>query len=283
MSLPGSKLSASRNAAAKSIVKDGASAKRANSSDLLPITVLSKPTKVVVPAPKITTFAAPNAVVVSRSVKKPVKVSATASQVNGFKRPASLPRPVEKPVQKPAQKSVEKPVEIPISTSVMLDMETSAKPVKKYAIAKRKVWAGLAFAGFALAITGFLVYLNLPDISVRVRATELGISTNLPAFKPDGYSVQGIAEIENDVLTVRYASSDDSYVFTARKSALDPYQMADYAKSILPEAESVFGNGLTVYIQGSDAVWANGGVLYTITGSSLLEHGQIVKIAIATE
>lgn len=177
-----------------------------------------------------------------------------------------------------------KPVENSAKLSVILEKESESKePLKKYAIAKRKVWAGLAFAGFALATTGFLVYLNLPDISVRVRATELGISTNLPAFKPSGYSVQGMATIENDTLMAEYSSGNDSYVFTARKSSLDSYQMADYAKSIFGDSESVFGSGLTIYVKDHDAIWSNGGVLYTIYGSTALNTEDIVKIAIATE
>ena len=267
-----------------------------------PVTVLGKPTRVVVPQPKVTTFANPTSISVSKtstltSLTVPPKAPATTSRANiapktsitvnkttGFKRPASIPRPVEKPVCKPVEKSAHKPVENPVNLSVILEKESESKePLKKYAIAKHKVWAGLAFAGFALAITGFLVYLNLPDISVRVRATELGISTNLPAFKPSGYNVNGIAKVEDETLMAEYISGDDSYIFTARKSSFDSYQVADYAKSLFGESEYVFGSGLTIYVKDHDAIWANGGVLYTIYGSTKLNTEDILKIAIATE
>jgi hypothetical protein len=269
-----------------------------SSSLKAPVTVLSKPTRVVVPQPKVTTFANPAAVSVSKTStltsltippKTSIKTTATAA---GFKRPASVPRPAPRPACKPVEKSVQnfvdnpvrKSVENPSISSIALEKESeNEKPLKKYAIAKHKVWAGLAFAGFALAITGFLVYLNLPDISVRVRATELGISTNLPAFKPSGYNVNGIAKVENETLMAEYTSGDDSYIFTARKSSFDSYQVADYAKSIFGESESVFGSGLTIYVKDHDAIWTNGGVLYTIYGSAKLTTEDITKIAIATE
>jgi hypothetical protein len=283
MSLPGSRLNAIKSVAPK----PGTAKPNALRSTSAPrVTVLQTPTKVLKPAaPNLTTLspiAMPAKNTVISSGASPVKPARKTT--HDFKRPDAFPRPVEKPEDSPVDKPVKKSVENSRKLSVMLDKDPGdAKPLKKYTIAKKKVWAGLAFAGFVVAITGFLVYLNLPDISVRVRATELGISTNLPAYKPEGYNVQGIATIENDILSVKYASSDDSYVFTARKSSLDPYQMADYAKSIFKEPESVFEGGLTIYVRGADAIWANGGVLYTISGSNALTKQQIAKIAMATE
>ncbi|MCL2002000.1 hypothetical protein FWG76_01165 [Candidatus Saccharibacteria bacterium] len=276
--MPGSKLNAMKSGGAKPPV-----VAKVTASNSPKITVLRTPSRVVGPAPKpVTTFATPTPAAMI------TPTAAETAKASGFKRPSISPRPVDKPmgtpVDKPVRKSVEKPVDNSAKLSVILEKQSeNTKPIKTYAIAKRKVWAGLAFAGFAVAITGFLVYLNLPDISVRVRASELGISTNLPAFKPEGYRVQGMAEVENDILTVRYASGDDSYVFTARRSSLDPMQMTDYANSVFKNPDSLFGSGLTIYIEGSDAIWANGGVLYTITGSNALTNEQIIKIAIATE
>jgi hypothetical protein len=287
MGLPGSKLSRREHLPSKPL-------KSSRPTASSPVTVLGAPSKVVIPQPKVTTFSNTNIIKVKKTpaqattLKSISNPSKSLSNPQGFKRPSIAPRPTGKPlefpVDKPARKSVDKSVDDSRYASILNDKATdSTQPIKKYAIKKRKVWAGLAFACFSLAVTGFLVYLNLPDISVRVRANELGISTSLPAYRPDGFSVQGIAEVQGDTLTVRFASPDDSFTFTARRSSFDPYQVADYARSNMPDAESVFGGGLTVFVKGSDAIWANGGILYTISGSNTLTPQQIIKIAISTD
>jgi len=274
-------------------MKGATAPKPTRTTNATPVTVL-KTSASITPQPRVTTLKSPQSITVNRTPSTAAlrKPAATPLEPLAFKRPDLTGSPAEKPqstpVDKPVQKSVRKPVEKHDDNSrfasVLLDRETeTTKPIKKYAIAKRKVWAGLAFAGFSLAATGFLVYLNLPDISVRVRASELGISASLPAFRPDGFSVQGIAEVHGDTLTVNFASPDDSFVFTARRSSFDPYQVADHARSIMPGAESVFGGGLTIFVDGSDAIWANGGILYTITGADTLTSQQIIKIAISTD
>jgi len=287
MSLPGSKLNRPPSIKSKPL-------KSPRPPVITPVTVLGAPSKVVIPQPEVTTFTNTNVIKVKKtpaqnatlkSLSSPTKPTAAPQ---AFKRPTVAPRPAVKPlefpVDKPVPKYVDKDVDNSRYDSILRDNEPeSAQPIKKYAIKKRKVWAGIAFACFSIAVTGFLVYLNLPDISVRVRASELGISTNLPAFRPEGFSVQGIAEVQGDTLTVRFASPDDSFTFTARRSSFDPYQVADYARSNMPDAENIFGGGLTVFVKGSDAIWANGGILYTISGSNTLTPQQIIKIAISTD
>ncbi|MDR0980058.1 MAG: DUF4367 domain-containing protein [Candidatus Nomurabacteria bacterium] len=285
MSLPGSKLSAIKIASQKTVTVS-----RATTPSITPVTVLDKPVRIIKHQPKLLTLADPNVITVKKTKVAPEPKPTPSPLAKAVKEPVenSEKEPVENFSPNPADNTTDTPVENseipPVDNSKITPVQSPVnEPLKKYAIARRKVWAGLAFAGFALLVTGFLVYLNLPDISVRVRATELGISVNLPAYKPAGYSINGVAKVEDNTLITEYTKNDDSYTFTARKSTFDSHQVADYAKSIFADPESIFSNGLTIYVQGHDAIWANGGILYSLTDSSQITQDDILKIAISTE
>lgn len=129
----------------------------------------------------------------------------------------------------------------------------------------------LAFAGvmavISLGLLGYLVHLNLPDISVRIAAAQAGIENAYPSYVPTNYRLDGLVREENGKITMAFKNGEGQH-FTLReeKSSWDSAAvLANYVKKEWGENYSVAkGQGLTIYVSESRAAWVNGGVFYTI-------------------
>ncbi len=135
---------------------------------------------------------------------------------------------------------------------------------KKFAIA-----AGMAV--IVVALLGYLVYLNMPDLSVRVAAVRTGIEKSYPSYVPVNYRLDGLVKEDNGRITMNF-KNDQGHKFSIQeeKSSWDSAAvLANYVKKNWGADYSIAkGQGLTIYISGSNAAWVNGGVLYVITDSS---------------
>ena len=131
--------------------------------------------------------------------------------------------------------------------------------------------AAAAMAVVTIALLGYLVHLNLPDISVRVVATQTGIDKIYPNYVPSNYRLDGLVKEEGGRVTMNFKNDDDkTFTLFEEKSSWDSAAvLANYVKKKWGSDYSIAkGQGLTIYISGSNAVWVNGGVLYTITDDS---------------
>ncbi|MCR5572915.1 MAG: hypothetical protein K6F57_04055 [Candidatus Saccharibacteria bacterium] len=131
---------------------------------------------------------------------------------------------------------------------------------KKFAIA-----AGMAV--ITIALLGYLVYLNMPDLSARVAAMHAGIEKSYPSYVPVSYRLDGLVKEDNGRITMNF-KNDQGHKFTLQeeKSSWDSAAvLANYVKKNWGADYSIAkGQGLTIYISGSNATWVNGGVLYII-------------------
>ena len=138
---------------------------------------------------------------------------------------------------------------------------------------KRHFWQRKGFlvsgvvAVISVALLGYLVYLNLPDLSVRVAAMQTGIENAYPSYVPMNYRLSGLVKEENGVITMNFVrESGGSFQLIEKKSSWDSATVLSNFVSEKWGSDYVVakGQGLTIYISGSNAVWVNGGVLYQI-------------------
>ncbi|MFZ1360890.1 MAG: hypothetical protein WAS27_02605 [Candidatus Saccharimonadales bacterium] len=159
-----------------------------------------------------------------------------------------------------------------------------AKPSKKRLLQRHPRASSIVSACMALVLFGgYLTYLNVPSLSVRVAAAQAGIDAGYPNYRPDGYSLAGTVGYSQGTVTMRFASNSGPVGFTINQSksnwdssaVLDKYVTPRSGASYIPYTE----RGLTIYTFGNNAAWVNGGILYTIDGDAPLSSEQIRRIA----
>ena len=147
----------------------------------------------------------------------------------------------------------------------------------------KRVILALACAGAAVFAIVYFVNLNTPDISLRVAAIQNGIDATYPGYVPRDYSLSDITS-ENGKITLNFknATTGEAFTIMEEKSSWDSNALyTNFVKENYSDGHTVIREqGLTLYIDGSNACWVNGGIVYklkTISGS--LTKKQIKTIA----
>ena len=139
-------------------------------------------------------------------------------------------------------------------------------------------------ASFAIILlAGYLTYLNLPNLSVKVAAVQAGIAASYPSYQPSGYSLNGPVAYSNGQVNMKFAANvgPQNFEVSQSKTTWDSSALLEnyVAPSSKGQYETFTDGGLTVYVYGSNAAWVNGGILYSIEGNAPLSSDQIRKIA----
>jgi hypothetical protein len=134
-----------------------------------------------------------------------------------------------------------------------------------------------------LLVVGYVTYLNVPRVALRVAAGRAGFEAELPSYNPSGFTFSGPVAYSPGSITLSYkANTDDrGYQITQKQTNWDSETLLDnYVEQETNLFSTYQERGLTVYIfDGSSATWVNGGVWYTISGDSRLTSEQLLKIA----
>lgn len=146
-----------------------------------------------------------------------------------------------------------------------------------------KVLLALSCAAAAVFAIVYFVNLNMPDISIKVAAMRTGIEASYPSYVPKDFSLSDIASEDGKVtLNFKNTENGDLFSLTEEKSSWDSNALLNnFVKSEYGEDYTIVREqGLTIYVNGSSAAWANGGVVYKIyTVSGSLTKKQIKSIA----
>ncbi len=195
--------------------------------------------------------------------------------------------PVRTAVQPRVAQAPHKPAQVIKNETLKAAVENTHKqPVaKKQRFLKRHPRAlSIVTASLALVLLGgYLTYLNMPTLSVRVAAAQAGINANYPNYRPDGYSLNGPVAYNEGQVTMKFAANGGPQAFTIKQmksswdsaAVLDNYVTPKAGVSYIPYTE----RGLTIYAYGGNAAWVNGGILYTIEGNAPLSSDQLRRIA----
>ena len=160
------------------------------------------------------------------------------------------------------------------------------KPTKKQKTSFAKRHPRLVNAASAslavVLLAGYLTYVNLPNLSVRVAAVQAGIDASYPSYRPSGYSLNGPVAYNDGEVTMQFASNVGSEDFTVKqtKSSWDSSALLDnYVQQQNSDYITFNDSGLTIYVYDTNAAWVSGGVLHTIEGDAPLTNDQIRRIA----
>lgn len=147
---------------------------------------------------------------------------------------------------------------------------------------KRKLANALAVVGALLIVGGFIGYLNLENIQMRVASMQAGFSASLPDYAPTGYTLQGRVERNGSTIALDFRSGDQGYRITQQPSNWNSETLLDNTLGWSTEFQTVQKNGQTIYIFSEGdirAAWVNGGVRYEIAGNAHLSEYDIISIA----
>lgn len=181
-------------------------------------------------------------------------------------------------------------------------MTLSSKQVKNAAIKaaltkpsvtqpKRKrsfpVWSRrftIITACFVVLIIGAAItYVNLPSLSVGFASAQAGIAATYPEYLPDGYRLHQPVTYKEGEVTLKFTSnsSNSSYTIVQTRSSWDSSAALDNVvrKAAGDNYVTTQEHGLTIYSYDNNAVWVNGGILYTIASNAPLSGEQIRHIA----
>ncbi len=167
------------------------------------------------------------------------------------------------------------------------------KPVKKQPHHKsifkkikiRKKGLAIMATVMAFVVLGsFMAYQSIPQVSMRIAASEAGFMGKIPKTIPAGYAMSGPAQAENDSVLLKYASKSDSRQFViVQKSSnwSSESLLTNFVLDTKLRYQSYVDKGLTVYIyDGGNATWVDGGIWYNIkSADSSLSTSQLLEIA----
>lgn len=236
-------------------------------------------------SPMITKFAKPEKVQAQQPAKKH---AVTITDIGPMPHPKVAA--LKKTVNQRSSSAADAPLPKPPTNSEIKKMaiekalEKSIPGKKQPKKPRNKRMLNIASAGLMLVlITGYITYINMPSLSVKIAAAQSGIAATYPSFQPTGYSLKGPVAYENGKVTISFASNSNPQKFALNqsKSTWDSSALLDnYVQKASNGNYQIFNDsGLTVYVYGTNAAWVNGGVLHTITGDATLSSYQILHIA----
>ncbi|MEX0934286.1 MAG: DUF4367 domain-containing protein [Candidatus Saccharimonadales bacterium] len=133
-----------------------------------------------------------------------------------------------------------------------------------------------------IVLTGYVTYLNYPNMAVRVAASRASIDASMPGYLPTGYSFSGPVAYSPGRLVVNFERSDNDRITLSQSTTRwdSNSLLEEHIKLRTSTFTTYRDKGLTIYtFDGKHAVWVNGGVLYEIEVEGDLDPEEIVRIA----
>jgi len=196
-------------------------------------------------------------------------------------KPATSPAHNTAHNDQPQHKTHHTPRHTDIFEAAIANAKSHEQPAHKPKRKASQRFAGIA-AGLAafVVLGGFIAYMNMPNIEMRVASVKAGFHAQLPGYSPTGYAMDGGIKAQRGVVATTYRSGASSYTVQQQSSDWDSQTLYDNVVAMSTEKqETVSGQGRTVYIYGNDAAWVNGGVLYNVKSDGSLNSQEILSIA----
>lgn len=134
-----------------------------------------------------------------------------------------------------------------------------------------------------LLLAGYVAYLNIPSISLKVAANRAGFAASLPST-PSGYRLNGPIAYSPGQVTINFKSNTDERRFSLvqQPTTWDSVALLENHVTRQSEDYSTYQDrGLTIYIyDGNNAAWVNGGKMYIVQAKNAsLTSNQILQMA----
>ncbi len=142
---------------------------------------------------------------------------------------------------------------------------------------------GAASAAAIVLLLGFFAYQNMPNLQMRVAASQAGFAATFPSYSPAGFGVTGPIQTEPGKVSLSFKSRTDNRSFTVQQQASEwtsETLQTTYLKNNKPNLQTFALAGKTVYTYGdSDATWVDDGVWYKVSGNAQLSSDQLQRLA----
>ncbi len=228
----------------------------------------------------------------SKSITRFSNISAKPVQTPSSNDIAAIRHPLVKKVETIRQTRAQAKIAQP-KTAQQIKQEVIANAMKKVdnkksqepPTPKKRGWKIFSFVSLSILVvimTGYLVYMFIPSISVKIASAQAGIDASYPEFCPDGYRPNGPVSYNDDEVAIDFRANTGNATFSIKQaksdwdsSALKVKAEKDSGGKIITTNEK----GLTIFTYDSTAVWVNGGILYTISWDAPLSADQVRRIA----
>lgn len=146
-----------------------------------------------------------------------------------------------------------------------------------------RVVAYLAVGFMALAIIGYGVYQNIPNVMVKVASVRAGFAANLPSYRPSGFSLSSVG-YQPGTIAFNFKGNIDNRKYTLTEHSSN-WDSATLVSSIVVPIEGhdykkIMVDGQAVYLYGQDqASWVSSGIWYQVQGDESLSTNQLIKLA----
>jgi hypothetical protein len=159
--------------------------------------------------------------------------------------------------------------------------EAAHKPSGRKAARRKRMVSLVAGLGAFLIIGGFITYLNMPGIELRVASMRAGFHAEMPSYKPTGYALEGGVKASEGRVEMTYRSGDSSYKITQVASDWNSATLLDQTTEQRgAPSQTIQSEGRIIYIyDDSNASWVDGGVLYEVSGNASLNADDLVSLA----
>lgn len=170
-----------------------------------------------------------------------------------------------------------------IATKLAEAQPNTHRPPKKSRLRTPARVSSVMAASFAIMLLGgYLSYINMPHLSVRVAAAQAGVSASYPGYTPSGYRFDGPVAYTDGQVSLAFAANGGTtgYRIVEKKTTWDSQAVLDnYVTTKAQDYAITASSGMTIYTFAGNAAWVNNGTLYTISGDAPLSTPQIVHIA----
>jgi len=140
-----------------------------------------------------------------------------------------------------------------------------------------------AVSMLVIAVSGMLLYQNLPNLQMRLASSRSGVSGNIPSYIPSGFDLgEGISYKEGEI-TLRYqskANDDRQFSVTQAESFWTSESLRDnYLETLDTNYQTIQANGKTIYLYEDGATWVDGGIWYRVdTKGANLSSSQLTDL-----
>ena len=200
----------------------------------------------------------------------------------------------ERETEKPSKAALrEEKIAEKVMLSEMKAEEKAKKKAKKsrkstdreiHRLKKRKggrILLALATSAACVIALAAVVKVNLPNISVKVAAVQTGVEASYPSYVPRDYNLSGVYTNDQSVIIEFKGPDNNSFTLAEEKTTWDSNALlTNYVKGAYGENYDVVREqGITIYINYSNATWVKDGIFYRITANSgVLSKKQIKNI-----
>ncbi len=188
------------------------------------------------------------------------------------------PKPAAEQVIRPQTNHHAKPdiFEAAIARANSHEQPEIKHPSRKHHKKRRMAMVVTGFVAL-LTLGGFLAYLNMSAIELKIASINAGFSAQLPSYSPTGYELTDIKNRPGQI-TLSFRSGDRIYQLTQQPTDWNSQTLGD---SIIADASSqpIQVKGRTVYVYEGIASWVSGGVRYDITGNADFSADELAAIA----